>query len=104
MSELVDKINKENMELHGPTCNRCNYFAQSCRCNTNNVWKNRELTNTLQKVITHAHNNGVLEGKMEAPVQVLGRELLEAIKNIEMSGLTVDEVLKQIHNNPYQYF
>lgn len=96
----ITKMNKRNKKFYGEACEQCNYYPLSCRCNNNNTWKNKDMVEHTQKIITKLRNKGYFtDQSMDAPVQSLGRELLMVIHHIELSGKTVTEVLEHIDNN-----
>ena len=99
MSDTLDKINERNLILYGPICKKCVLFSAQCRCLNNDSWKNRDVNESLQKVYMHMYNAGKLEDKKSIDPNALGKELHEVLKNIEMSGHTVDEILIYMHDN-----
>ena len=101
---IVEEMNKRNKKLYGQPCNKCEYYPGSCRCLTNDTWKNKELTDTLQRVYTKLNNKDYFKDQsMSADIQVLGKDLLTVLHHIELSGVTVDEVLKHVDHNFEHY-
>jgi hypothetical protein len=98
-SNSVEEFNAQNRILYGPICDKCETYTTTCRCLVNNQWKNVDVAFSLQKVYTHMHNSGQMNGVMDSPMEVLGRDLEIILRHIELCGKTVDEVLVYMSNN-----
>lgn len=115
---VTDRINKRNYELHGPMCKKCDYWACTCRCYTNDEFKNRHMNELISKVIVWAGNKDLLKeenslrqftkvveetGEVAAALARQNKEdLKDGIGDVivtliilaEQQGLTVEECLQ----------
>jgi len=54
----------------------------------------------MKRVYVNIINEDSFENKsMEAPIQILARDLVQSMKDIELCGKTVDEVMKYAIDN-----